>query len=655
MPAIISREYEEFLKEEVLKRKLSYYEKSCKYSERILPIEPPKTLGDQLKSAIEFSNLKTTPRGIFSLTVIAGIVLLLFPLLLLILSGSLSFSSVIFIFILVVIAIYFLITYPMRYATSFRIKASSEMVLATIYMSVSMHLSPNLENAIGFAAKNLKGPLGRDLTELLWGIFTRKYDSTSQALDIFINKWKSGSKEFSESLYIVKNSIFESAEKREKMLDEAVSVILEGTKIRMRQYSRELKPPLTVLNALGILLPIIGLVFFPILTIFMPEMVRPAVLIVGYDVFLPGAVYFFMSSYLAKRPYSFPQPDLSKHPDFLRGKLIEKPYFLPLLVSLPLIIFGTIKIMGIKELFSVSQLVYSMLIVLGIILGILSYSFFSVKRKLKVRNEIMTIEYEFTEALFQLGQIVTRGMPFENALRKVTQDIKNLSISNFFEKILYNIGVLGMSFEQAVFNKRSGAINYYSSTLIEATMRVIIEASKRGMASTSKAMLIVSSYLKDMHQVNEELKDMTEEVTSTMNIQAMLLAPLSAGIVVSLTAIIVKILVFLGQAMEEVYSKLGTSYGIPGDIAGGMIFSIENLNNIIPVSGFQLVVGIYMVEIVTMLAMFLSSIANGEESFMKRLTIAKLLAISSVIYFLTFFITYYMFTAIMPISNLLVT
>ncbi len=295
------------------------------------------------------------------------------------------------------------------------------------------------------------------------------------------------------------------------------------------------------------------------------------------------------------------------------------------------------------------------MIVLGIILGIISYSYLSVKRKLKVRDEIVAIESEFTEALFQLGQILTRGMPLENALRKVTQDIKNLTISNFFEKILYNIEILGMSFEQAVFSEKSGAMNYYPSSLIEATMRVIIEASKRGMASASKAMLIVSTYLKDMYQVNEELKDLTEEVTSTMRIQAMLLAPLSAGIVVSLTAVIIQILVSLGKSFESVSSQLGTSYGVAGDIGGGFIFSIGNLNKIIPISAFQLVVGIYMVEIVTMLAVFLSSIANGEESFMKRLTIAKLLAISSVVYFCTFFVTYYMFTAIIPISSLIIT
>jgi len=653
MPRAILKEYEEFLREEVLRKKLSFYEKVCQYSEKI-PIGPPKALSDRLRSAIEFSNLKITPRGAFSLTIIFSALLFIIPLFLLLGFGLLSFSSVIFLFVIVAIAIYFLLNYPVIYATTFRIKASSEMMLAVVYMSVSMHLSPNLENAIWFASKNLKGPLSKDLMGLLWGIYTRRYDSTSQAIDSFINKWKRDSKEFSESLYIIKNSVFETAEKRERMLDEAVSVMLEGTKDRMRDYSRELKSPLTILNALGILLPIIGLVFFPIVGIFLPELIKPAVLILGYDFFLPVFVYFFMNSYLARRPYSFHQPDLSRHPEFLKEKILEKPYVIPLIISIPLIVFGSFQIIKMKELFSLSQLLYSIVIILGIILGIVSYCFLSVKRKLKVREEIVEIESEFTEALFQLGQLVTRGMPLENALRKITQDIKDLKISKFFDKILFNIEALGASFEQAVFDQKIGAIKYYPSALIEAIMRVIIEASKRGMKYASKAMLIVSTYLKDVRRVNEELKGLTEEVTSTMNIQAILLAPIAAGIVVSMAALIIQILVFLGEAFESIYANLGTAYGVAGDVGAGMLFSIANLSKIIPVDGFQLVVGIYMVEVVTMLAIFLSSIANGEENLMRRLTIAKILAISSVVYFFTLLVTYFMFTAIIPITKLII-
>lgn len=654
MPRVSSKEYEKFLKEEAQKGKLSLYEQACEYAERILPITPTKNLSNQLKSAIEFSHLNVTPKGTLSLTILVGLILFWISLFFLLIFDLLSPSSIIFTFVVISIAIYFLFNYPVWYATTFRIKASSEMVLAVIYMSISMHLSPNLENAIWFASKNLKGPLAKDLRELLWGIYTRKYESAAQAIDSFIHKWERDNKEFSESLDIIKNSIFESTAKREKMLDEAVSVVLEGTKERMRDYSRKLKSPVTILNALGILLPIVGLVLFPVISIFLPELIKPAMLIVGYDFFLPVFVYFFMNNYLAKRPYSFHQPDLSKHPEFIQEKLIEKPYFIPLIVFVPLVIFGSYQIIKSKELFSLNQLLYSILIILGVTLGIISYCFLSVKRKLKVRKEVVEIESEFIEALFQLSQWVNRGMPLENALKKLNQKIKHLKISKFFEKILYNIEILEMDFERAVFDPKVGAINYYPSTLIEAIMKVIIETSRRGMASASKAMMVVSTYLKDMHRVNEELKSLTEEVTSTMNIQAMLLAPMAAGVTVSLTAIVVQILVSLGETFESTLPQLGAAYGVAGEIGGSILSSLADLNAIIPVDGFQIVVGIYMVEVVSMLAIFLSSIANGEESLIKRLTIAKLLAIGTAVYFASLFITYFMFTAIIPISQLII-
>jgi hypothetical protein len=651
---IISREYEEFLKQEFLQRKLSIYEQACKLAERIISIKPTKGLNEQIKSAIEFSHLKITPAGALSLAVLVGAIFFLVPLALFLFFGSLSISTILFIVVTDSILIYFLLDYPVHYSTVFRIKASSEMILATVYMSISMHISPNIENAIGFASKNLKGALATDLRALLWDIYTRKFMSISDAFDWFISKWKRDGKEFSEGLYIIKNSVFESTAKRETMLGEAVNVVLEGTKDRMRDYSRKLRNPVTVLNSLGILLPVVGLVFFPIVSIFLPDLVKPIMLIVGYDFFLPVFVYFFMMNYLSRRPYSFHQPDLSKHPAFIKEKLIEKPYFIPLIVSIPLIITGSYFCIKIKELFTTTQLISSSAIILGIILGIISYSYLSVRRKIKVRNEIVEIESEFTEALYQLGRLISRGTPLESALEKLTRDIKDLKIVEFFKIILYNISVLGMTFERAVFDPKSGAINYYPSTLVEAIMHVIIDTSRRGMASACKAMLTISTYLKDMHQVNEELKGLMEENTSTMSMQAMLLAPLSAGIVVSLTAIVIQIMVSLGEAFQSMYSTLGSSFGTAGQLGSGVLSSIINLNQIIPFDGFQVIVGVYTIEIVTMLAIFLSSISNGEESFMKRLTIARLMAIATVVYFGTLLITYFMFTSIVPVTKIIV-
>ncbi|MBI1978655.1 MAG: hypothetical protein HYS62_01175 [Candidatus Aenigmarchaeota archaeon] len=651
---VISREYEKFLREEQLAKKLSRYERLCSISEKTLPLSPFKGLGQKYKESIEFSHLKITPKGAFSLSILATLSVFSISLIGLVLLNSFTLSSIILSLLLAAIALFFLIIYPNHYATVFRINASSEMVLATIYMSISMHISPNLENAIKFASRNLKGALSVDLRELLWDVYTRKYDRIEEAMDSFINKWKQESKEFSESIYLIKNSGAESQAKRERFLDEAVSVMLDGTKERMRLYSRQLKEPVTVLNALGILLPIIGLVFFPIVSLFLPELIQPIFLALGYDFFLPLIVFLFMNSYLEKRPYSLHQPDLSKHPDFFTVKFSEKPYTIPLIVSLPLIAFGLFNIIGKKELFSFALLSYSMMITLGLFLGIMSYGYLSVKRKLKIRREISDIENEFAGSLFQLGSMILRGIPLETALRRMKGEIKNLKIAQFFDKILYNIETFGLTFENAVFDKKYGAINFYPSRIIESAMHVIVETSKKGMQSASKAMVIISKYLKDMHEVDEDLKNMLEEVTSTMNIQSVILAPLSAGVVVTIAAIMTRLLVSLGEALNSIYSSVGSALGPAGDVGTGVISSIVNLSAIIPIHGFQLIVGIYLVEIVTIIGITLSTITNGDESLLKRLTVSKVLLYSGIVYFITLLLTYFLFTSVISIEKLIV-
>ena len=157
---IISPEYEKFLREEQLAKKLAFYERACQISEKILPIAPPfKGLAEKYTESIRFSHLKISPKGAFSLSLSVTLSVFLVSLGALVILNAFTLSSVIFSLLLALIAFYFLVSYPNHHATVFRINASSEMVLATIYMSISMHISPNLENAVRFASRNWKGPL----------------------------------------------------------------------------------------------------------------------------------------------------------------------------------------------------------------------------------------------------------------------------------------------------------------------------------------------------------------------------------------------------------------------------------------------------------------------------------------------------------------
>jgi len=77
------------------------------------------------------------------------------------------------------------------------------------------------------------------------------------------------------------------------------------------------------------------------------------------------------------------------------------------------------------------------------------------------------LEQEFAGALFQLGNRIGDGLPVEIAFSKVA-DVMNGTVSGkFFELVSINITKLGMSVEEAIFDKKRGALVYYPSSLMK--------------------------------------------------------------------------------------------------------------------------------------------------------------------------------------------
>jgi F0F1-type ATP synthase membrane subunit c/vacuolar-type H+-ATPase subunit K len=181
-------------------------------------------------------------------------------------------------------------------------------------------------------------------------------------------------------------------------------------------------------------------------------------------------------------------------------------------------------------------------------------------------------------------------------------------------------------------------------------MKAIVEISKRGTGVVANAMITISKYLKDTHKVQENLKEIMGETTSTMEIQAFLLAPLASGIVVALAAMIMQMLLHLRESLESLQSQL-FSGGPVGATGGGVLSSVMNLNQIIPAHFFQLIVGVYMIEIVGILAIFLSAMNNGEESLLRKFNLGKTLGLATVVYSITLIGVYLMFQSIIPVAG----
>lgn len=613
--------------------KLSLYEKLCNFAERIIKVEPDKNTKEKIEKSIKVTHLRVTSRGVASLTFLVCMILCILGFLLIILAINLKFSPFygVLIFGSSLPLGYYLYNYPIFYEKKFMIARGSEITFLILYMIIYMRESPNLEGAIKFAATNLYGPLGKDMKRLIWEIEIGKYTTVDEALIDYLSIWKE-EKYFIEAIQMLTESLNYPEDRRLAMLDEAIDIVLRGNEDKTRIYSTELKTPVMLIHALGVLLPVIGLVMFPIVGIIIG--IGAETLFVGYNILLPGILLFLITEISQRRPATISRIVFAEHPNLPPRNhfsiKVGKKYILfnsvlfAMLLSFPVIFFGLYYFIKSTE----DKMIESFIITTGIIIFFASYFFLSSFQKIRFREKIRRIEEEFTEALFQLGNKVSTGTPIEVAIEKSTKAIGDLEIKNFFEVILKNIKRLGMTFYDAVFNKEYGAAYLYPSTLIRSIMRIVADASKKGVQVASITMLSVSKYLRNVHIAQEKIKDLLSDVLSSLRFQGFFLTPLVSGVVVALATIIIEILKQISK--EKISLEVAKSY------VGGLPFLFKEIG--ITPGEFQLICSIYFIEATILVAMFANSIENGEDEIGMQTLAFRMLSIGSVVYFLTLII-----------------
>src|SRR3989338_430918 len=115
------------------------------------------------------------------------------------------------------------------------------------------------------------------------------------------------------SFHLIESSLYEPTESRRlDLLDKALNVILEGTYEKMLDFAQTLKNPITMLHMLGVILPILGLVIFPLVGSFLGGLVKWYHIALLYNLILPVLVFAYGYSMLIKRPTGYGESQLSK-------------------------------------------------------------------------------------------------------------------------------------------------------------------------------------------------------------------------------------------------------------------------------------------------------------------------------------------------------
>src|SRR3989338_303609 len=245
-----SREYLKFKSE--IAPELNRYEKWCHSLGNVIKIKVSQKDEEKTRKSIDIAHLEIEPWQAGTLSIMAFLGLffvgLLISISIVLVKGNISEFPFLF-FILVTVAsvflFYFVGGYPARIAAKWRLKVSSQMVPAILYIVVYMRHTPNLERAIAFASENLQPPLALDFKKVFYDVQVGKYSTIKESLDSYLKRWKNYSPEFIESFDLIESSLYEpNSARRILILEKALQVVLDGVYDRMLKFTHDVRAPL---------------------------------------------------------------------------------------------------------------------------------------------------------------------------------------------------------------------------------------------------------------------------------------------------------------------------------------------------------------------------------------------------------------------------
>ncbi len=671
-----SREYVKFKQEMV--PHISRYEKLCKSVGSIIKLKVSEKDKAGIKKHLEIAHLDLEPWQPLTLSLMTFIILFLVGLFVsiavVLIKGGFDAFPFLFFFLMLVFSLfmfYFMKVYPARLANKWRLKASSQMVPAILYVVVYMRHTPNFERAIAFASEHLQYPLALDLKKVFYDVQVGKFSTIKESLDRYLETWRDYSVEFIEAFHLIESSLYEPDNSRRIItLEKSLKVVLDGVYDKMLKFTHEVKSPLTNVYMLGVILPTLGLALLPLATAMLGGMLTWIHVFILFNLIIPFFVFYLTDKIVFLRPGGYGETSLiERNPLYYKYKS-KKPYFKAFLIIIPFLILGFLpfifqntplpELIGLQKDYTFSQLglgflgdgnffgfidestgtkgpfgMGALLLSMFIPLGVALFFFISFNTKTKEliveRKNTKQLELEFNNSLFQVGNRLGNGVPPELVFGKIAESSKGLKTENFFRRVDYNIRQMGMDVKKAIFDRRRGAIIYYPSELIAISMRILVESAKKGLKIAAVSMMSISEYIKNINKITMRLRDMLAEIVSDMKSNMSFLAPLLSGVVVGLAAMITGILAKLDglDLAGEGASALGGLSNLVGD---GGIFQVVNM---IPPYFLQIIIGVYLIQMVFILTKTLVVIDSGEDKLQMTNKTGKNLRKGIMLYFFT--------------------
>jgi len=557
------------------------YKNLCKVS-RKFKVELDQKEKEKLKASLDFLGLDVSPEETQSLAKAVGFFGLFISLqLVAVLSLVLGFSLLWLVFPLFPGVLYFYLKkYPILKSESEKRKALSQMPEVMSYLIMSLRINPNIEVALKFSAKHthdlFKNKLDGIISSIETGTGSAELGLTRLGEEF--KKWD----EFTRSLKLVISSTLERTEdKRQRTLDKATEVLLDGLATRTQREARALNTPVMIVFTFGVILPLVFVAIIPFMSLMGMEIGAPSIAMI-YAVALPLLLFVMIKFIASSRPMTLLPPEIPNQKNSLAwvfAMVVGLVFLLPFFAGEAL---GAMKYLP---------------LLWGLGAGVGIYLLMTSWKVKKMRKKVKEMESGFGETLHQLGVVLSEGRALEDAMNQVDSD--------FFKKAVTNIETLNTDMKSAFFDQSYGSLKDVHSATIRGVADILTSISDKGSEAIANVSFRMSEHISNLKKNEDEIERTLGSVISSMKIIAIVVAPLVGGMISSMSVV-------LADTMIE---SQDASFGFGSGSA-------------IDPSLITVIIAFYTMASAAILMLFGTELMYGDDNVMKKYSIGLALPIA---------------------------
>lgn len=515
-------------------------------------------------------------------------------------------------------ALQYLSEYPKSLARHMKVHSLGDIPEVLSYIVMYLKLVPTMEDGLRFAARESNTSLGKDLRKLIWDLEVRVYTSVDDAVTAFADMWGKWSDYLKRALHLVRSAVRENSQDARNMtLNRSLTLVMEGTKSSMTSFAQRLHQPTLVIYSIGVMIPLALIAMMPAASLVGLQLSLMHIFLL-YDILLPLALFAYIRKVLLSRPATFNPPSIpDDHPDVKgvnKRANLASAISIGAAIALPGIVFMLLPVFsfegtplsflakpasqgGLNQYFPVT-----LFILWGIAAAVGLYCLRTYRPYKKVRDEIKTMEREFSDSLYVIGKRITEGKPAEDAFQYAAKTLEGSEMGSIFARTAFNLTAMRTNLREALFDDEYGSLRHVYSDRIRAVMGLFVEGVQKSHEAAGNAIVKIAEHLKQLQDVEKGIRQSLGTLTSTLKSTATIFAPMIAGVTLGITKLI-----------SMVLGNIDLS-GMPEDTTMSVFSGISGVSFNVRPEYFVLVVGIYIIELIFLLIRFANGIDQGDDT-----------------------------------------